>query len=181
LTSHGRPRPDPHDLGELDQRDGLVQVTFTRRIPFSPQRVWRALTEPRHLAAWFPTTIEGERTPGARLRFCFREDEAPPFDGEMVAFDPPSLMEFRWGDEVLRFEVRPDGAGSVVRFIATFEELGKAARDGAGWHTCLDLFGYEVAGKVAPWTSAQRWSQVRTTYIDRFGPDASTIGPPEEQ
>src|ERR1700691_1577733 len=135
--------PDPHDLGQLDHRTGLVVVTFTRRIPHSPARVWRALTEPQHLAAWFPTTIEGGRTPGARLRFGFREDDAPPFDGEMLAFQPPSMMELRWGDEVLRFEVRSDGAGSVLTFSATFEELGKAARDGAGWHACLDLFGYE--------------------------------------
>lgn len=32
-------------------------------------QVWRALTEERHLAAWSPTTIEGELKPGAPLRF----------------------------------------------------------------------------------------------------------------
>ena len=171
--------PDPHDLGELEHRRGLVRITFTRRIASSAPTVWRALTEPHHLAAWFPTTIEGERAAGARLHFGFSDGGAPPFEGEMLAFDPPSLMELRWGDEVLRFEVRPDGAGSELTFTATFEELGKAARDAAGWHACLDLLGYDVAGEVAPWTSVERWKQVRTIYIDRFGPEASTIGPPE--
>ena len=33
-----------------------------------------------------------------------------PFDGEMLAFVPPSLMELRWADDVLRFEIdRADG------------------------------------------------------------------------
>ena len=37
------------------------------------------------------------------------------------------------------------GPARVLRFSATFDELGKVARDGAGWHACLDLLDYEVA------------------------------------
>ncbi len=169
----------PRDLGVMEQRDGQVFVTFTRHMAHPAPAVWRALTEPDHLAAWFPTTIEGERAAGARLHFAFRSGEGPPFDGEMLAFDPPSLMVLRWGAEVLRFEIEPHGDSSVLRFVATFDELGKVARDGAGWHACLDLLAHEVAGTTAPWTSADRWKEVRTAYIDRFGPEASTIGPPE--
>lgn len=33
---------------------------------------------------------------------------------------------------------------------------GKAARDGAGWHTCLD-----------------------PGYVERFGPEGATVGPPD--
>jgi len=102
-------------------------LEFTRRLQHPPQKVWRALTEPDHLAAWFPSTIEGNRAAGARLHFGFREMEAAPFDGEMLIFEPPSVMELRWGDEILRFEVRPDGDGSVLSFRNIFDELGKAA------------------------------------------------------
>jgi uncharacterized protein YndB with AHSA1/START domain len=114
------------------------------------------------------------------LRFRFRENEAPPFDGEMLAFDPPVLMELRWGDEILRFEVTPDGDGSVLVFTCTFEEIGKASRDAAGWHSCLDRFGFEVAGRAGPWSEADRWKELHAIYVDRLGPEASTIGPPEE-
>ncbi len=168
------------DLGRLDDLEGRVRVTFTRRFPQAPDTVWRSLTEPAHLAAWFPTTVEGERAAGARLRFAFPADEAPPFDGEMLVYEPPSLMELRWGDEILRFVLEADGSGSVLRFSATFDELGKVARDGAGWHACLDLLGHEISGRAAPWSSADRWRQVHPAYVDRFGPEASTIGPPEE-
>ena len=71
--------------------------------------MWRALTEDGHLAAWFPTTIEGPRRAGAPLHFSFRQGEAEAFDGEMLAFEPPSLMELRWADDVVRFELEPDG------------------------------------------------------------------------
>jgi uncharacterized protein YndB with AHSA1/START domain len=171
---------DEDDYGRLERRDGRLQLHFTRRLPHRPEKVWRALTEPEHLAAWFPTAIEGERAAGARLRFVFRDNEAEPFDGEMLAFDPPSLMELRWADDILRFELRPDGDGTVLELTDTFDEIGKAARDAAGWHSCLDLLAYEVDGRAAPWSSSDRWRQVHDAYVERLGSEASAIGPPKE-
>ncbi len=171
---------NPDELGHLERRDGQVLVTFVRRFAYPPSTVWRALTEAHHLSAWFPTTIEGARARGAHLRFEFENNEAPPFEGEMLAFDPPSLMELRWGDEVLRFALGPDGDTTVLTFTVSFDELGKVARDGAGWHACLDLLGWELAGQVAALSSSDRWKELNPLYVERFGPEASTIGPPEE-
>src|SRR5208282_4236134 len=140
------------DFGQLERRDGQVLLRFTRRLAHPVRDVWRALSEPEHLAAWFPTTVEGERAPGARLHFVPHGYPGPPFDGEMLAFEPPTSMQLRWGEEILRFELTSDGPGScVLVFTSSFDELGKAARDGAGWHACLDLLGYEAGGRSAPW------------------------------
>ena len=100
--------------------------------------MWRAITEPEHLAQWFPTTIEGDRVAGAPLRFSFPGDQFPPFDGEMIEFEPQSAMEIRWGPDIVRLELRPIDEGTELTLLDTLEERGKAARDGAGWHTCLD-------------------------------------------
>jgi hypothetical protein len=109
----------------------------------------------------------------------FRNGEGPTIDGEMITFDPPSLLEFRWGDEeTLRFELQSDGDGTVLTFLNTFDQVGKAARDAAGWHACLDVLAYHLNGEQPPWTPAERWKQVHESYVERFGPDASTIGPP---
>jgi uncharacterized protein YndB with AHSA1/START domain len=165
--------------GRLEQRDDRWQLHFSRRLPHPPEKVWRALTEPEHLAAWFPADIEGERTAGAPLRFVFREGEGPPIDGEMLACEAPTRLEFTWGDDVLRFDVRPDGDGSVLELVNTFDEHGKAARDAAGWHTCLDLLALRLDARAAPWTPAARWQAVHPAYVERFGPEAAAIGPPE--
>jgi uncharacterized protein YndB with AHSA1/START domain len=171
---------DLDDYGELERADGSVVLRFTRRLAQPPATVWRALTEPDHLAAWFPTTIDGDRAVGARLRFGPKEVPAPWFDGEMLAFEPPSLLELTWGDETLRFEVRPDQDGSVLVMTCSFEELGKAARDGAGWHACLDQLACDVMGTGPPPSPAERWRELFSAYKARFGPDASTMGPPQE-
>ena len=58
-------------------------------------------------------------------------------------------------------------------------EVGKAARDAAGWHACLDILGHHLAGEKPPWSPVERWDQVHAQYVERLGPEASTIGPPE--
>ena len=167
-------------FGVLERGEHEVTLRFVRRLPHTPGKVWRALTEPEHLAAWFPTTIEGDLAAGSELRFGFREGQALPFDGRMLAFDPPALMELIWGDERLRFELTADGTGTRLTFTASFTELGRAARDGAGWHVCLDLLGYDLGDVKAPWQQNERWSSVHSEYVARFGPDAATVGPPAE-
>ena len=114
----------------LTQAGDDVVLTFTRRFNHPAEKVWRAVTEEEHLAAWFPQKIKGEWRAGAPLRF--ESDGGDGFEGEVVAFDPPSMLEIMWGTDRLRIEVRPDGNGAVLTLIDTFVELGKAARDGAG-------------------------------------------------
>jgi uncharacterized protein YndB with AHSA1/START domain len=173
-------RGDQHmDDGQLERHDGRWQLRFTRRLAHPPEKVWRALTEPEHLAVWFPTTIEGERAPGAKLRFAHRDGAGPAVDGEMLAYDPPRLLELRWGgDETLRFELRPEDGGTVLTFVNVFDEFGKAARDAAGWHACLDVLALHLDGAQPPWTPGERWAQVHESYVERLGPEAARIGPP---
>ena len=186
--------------GQLTKTDGRWQLEFIRRLPHPPEKVWRALTEPEHLAAWFPARIEGERAAGAPLRFVFPESvgtpdpEDPDVKGEMLVYDPPSHLEYRWGEETLRFDVTPEqddlahrgrsgvegaGDGSILTFVNRFDEQGKAARDGAGWHVCLDRLFYHLAGEEPPWDPDKQWRPVHAAYVERLGPEAATIGPPD--
>jgi uncharacterized protein YndB with AHSA1/START domain len=166
------------DLGRLERNGDRVTLTFTRRLPHPPEKVWRAVTEPEHLAAWYPQRIEGEWRAGARLRFHTSDDPDDAFDGEVLAFEPPSVLEMTWGSDRLRLEVRPDGNGTLLTLIDSFSEVGKAARDAAGWHECLDRLEAELGRAELPdW--GERWREVHPAYVERFGPEAATIGPPE--
>jgi uncharacterized protein YndB with AHSA1/START domain len=164
------------DLGTLTQRGERFVLTFTRRLAHPREKVWRAVTQPDHLAVWFPDRIVGDFRAGAALRFV--ADSHDDFTGEMVAFDPPSVMELTWGTDSIRIELEPDGDGTLLRLIDTFDEQGKAARDGAGWHECLDRLASDLAGATPPaWGSG--WREMNERYVAGLGPAASTIGPPE--
>jgi uncharacterized protein YndB with AHSA1/START domain len=168
------------ELGTLAREGELCVLRYRRVLRQSPETVWRALTEDAHLAGWFPTTIEGARSPGAPLRFSFRDGEVPPFEGEMRVVDPPSVLELRWGDDVLRFELAPEGSGTALTLTVTFPEYGKAARDAAGWHVCLERLAYVAGDEDLPFTPSDRWRVVHRDYVARLGPEASVLGPPAD-
>jgi uncharacterized protein YndB with AHSA1/START domain len=166
------------ELGHDGDSGKQWRLRFTRQLPHPPEKVWRAITEPQHLEAWFPQRIVGEWAVGAPLEFEARGGEHPAFDGEVLAWDPPSLLEFRWGTDVIRFEVKPHAGGCTFVLTDVFDELGKAARDGAGWHTCIDFLEHHLSGTTAHWASGERWSEVHPGYVEKFGEAASAIGPP---
>ena len=60
---------DDTDLGTLTRQGDRWMLIFTRRLAHPREKVWRAVTEPEHLAAWYPQEIVGERRAGAPLRF----------------------------------------------------------------------------------------------------------------
>jgi uncharacterized protein YndB with AHSA1/START domain len=158
----------------LAPADDNWQIRFTRSLPHPPEKVWRAITETEHLKAWFPDTVVGAFAPGAELRF---EYAAGSFDGRVITMDPPKLLEILWGTDTLRFELRPDGAGTELVFTDTITEVGKAARDTAGWHGCLDRLESALSG--SPSAANADWKVLNDLYAERFGPEAATIGPPE--
>lgn len=171
--------------GTLDRIEGRARLHFTRRLSHPPQAVWAALTEADDLAAWFPAQIQGDWQAGAGLRFVFHDPEqaaaalgvaeAPVLGGRVTAYEPYTHLEYTWDTDTLRFDLEPDGTDTVLHLTVTFDELGKAARDAAGWHECLDLLAHRLTGESPRFAPGERWAEVHPTYADRFGPEASRL------
>ncbi len=162
--------------GTLEQTAAGPRLRFIRRLDHAPEAVWRAITEPEHLKAWFPDTIVVERWEvGAPLRF---EHPGFSFEGEVLEVEPGARWAIRWGTDEIRVELEPDGDGTLLTLLDTLDALGKAARDAAGWHTCLDSLEDHLDGRPSP-DSSERWRAVHPGYVEALGPEAATIGPPE--
>lgn len=178
---------------ERDAREGVLEqagerwrLRFVRQLRHSPEKVWRALTEERHLAKWFPTTIEGELRTGSELTFAFRGEEYPAHHGRMLEYVPLRTMEFEWGPpeegededhEVTRLELRETADGCELTLLTTYDRVGKSARDATGWHACLDLLEAELAGKALE-AGPELYEPLNRRYAEKFGEEASAIGPP---
>ena len=164
--------------GTLEEADdGRWRLRFERELDHPPEKVWRAVTEPEHLAVWYPQQIVGERKAGAPLRFVTPGDPGDGFDGQLLVFDPPSVMEFTWGTDLLRIELAADGQGTVLTLTDTFDDLGKAARDAAGWHECLERLTGDLDGTPLP-ALGEPWQRIDPVYVAALGPEAATVGPP---
>ena len=131
--------------GTYDTIDGKPALRFERRLSHPIEQVWRSLTEPDELAHWFPSKVSGDVRLGATLRFSF--DGGMEMEGEVTECDPPRRLAFYWGEDLLRFELEPEGDGTVLRLTDVFAEADRAARDAAGWHVCLDRLAGDGVGE----------------------------------
>ena len=162
-------------LGTLDPSGPTLR--FERIYDHPIQKVWAAITEPDHQAVWFPQQILGARKPGAELRFVTSVDPDDGFDGTMIAFEPPRLMELWWGRSRLRIELHPEGSRTRLVLTEILDDLGAGARNGAGWHECLDRLS-AVIDDSAPLRWGQRWHQIHPAYVAAFGPAADVLRAP---
>ena len=164
--------------GTYETIDGKPAVRFERQYPHSVDRVWQAVTEPAELGHWFPTNVALDLREGGEMRFTFPNDEMEPMDGKVTVLDPPRRFAFLWGEEELRIELEPEGTGCVLTFVNTFDELGKAALVGAGWHVCLDRLESQLSGAAgeAPGTEAtSEWSEHYEEYQRRGVPAGAPV------
>lgn len=144
-------------------------VRLERHLPDAPEIVWQALTEPEQLRSWFPSEVEvdgDEWKAGASVTFRFPPEVIDlTLTGEVLEVDEPRLLVFTWGEETLRFELSADAGGTRLVLV---DELpaNAAARNAAGWETCLDrLAGIE--------SSPDAWVPRFQAYAATFEP---TIG-----
>lgn len=146
-------------------------LRFERLLPRPVEEVWRAVTEPEGLKAWFPTRIEIDRwEPGAALTHHFDGQPFPPLPGRVLECSAPHRLVFTWGDDTIGFELSPAEGGTL--FVLT-EELaaGAAARNAAGWEVCLDRL---VDGRAR-----EGWAPRFERYRAAFEPVLGTQeGPP---
>jgi hypothetical protein len=89
--------------------------------------------------------------------------------GTVLAVDEPKLLSYTWGDdEILRFELYPEGAGTRL-VLSDQLQASWAARNAAGWDDCLDRLAGLPGDKDA-------WPRRFAAYSAAF---ESVIGPQE--
>src|SRR5262249_59644170 len=77
----------------------------------------------------FPQRVSGDWVVGGRLTFSSPEGAGPDFAGEVLAYQPQSLVEFRWGTDVIRLELAGRPGGRSPPPLGTLHHLGEGARD----------------------------------------------------
>lgn len=170
------------DLGVLDDVDGHPVLLFERTLAHTPERVWRALTDPAEMATWFPAGVETVPEVGAPMRFTpdMRGEFA---EGRVLEWDPPAVYAFRWARSVLRFELVAVTGGCLLRFSHTLSgtdttgDRPSIARQGPGWEQCLDGLAAVLDGSALPERDG-RWFLGRAeAYVEEYGLADGTAAP----
>jgi uncharacterized protein YndB with AHSA1/START domain len=165
--------------GHYEERNGTPVIRFERTFPHPVHAVWVAISDPAQLQAWFPTTVEfGALAPGEPIVFRFPDDAYPALHGELRTVEPPRRLMFTWGDDVLSFELQERDGGGACRLAFTVEldNAGKAARDGAGWESCLDMLAGTLRGTPPERPAGEgAWRAYYDAYRERGLPATAEI------
>ncbi|MCK2215514.1 SRPBCC domain-containing protein [Actinomadura sp. ATCC 31491] len=144
--------------------DGRTTLRMQRRLPHPPEKVWRAITQPQHLTAWFPADVTLD---GDRITYGFGPD------GRITHNDPPRLYAHTWGEDHLRWELQPDdNGGTLLTLTHTFTDHHGAASFTAGWHTCLIALLHHLDQR--PHNPPPSMARLHEDYIHILGLDPAT-------
>ena len=117
-------------------------LSFEFDLHHSPEKVWRALTDPALLAEWLLPAIGFELEPGAK--FMFKTQPYPGWDGTVncrfVEIEPLRKLSYTWSvpflDTVVTFTLTPTASGTRLSLVQSgFKPDQKRELGGAryGW------------------------------------------------
>jgi uncharacterized protein YndB with AHSA1/START domain len=166
----------PADVSHHAEGDRWTLV-FVRDLRHPPQRVWTALTEPEELRAWAPFLPDRSLARPGEAKLAMFEDatvlgeETP---ASVTRAEAPSLLEYCWGDDVLRWELEPRGEGTRLTLSHTVAGEDWVPKVAAGWHLCLDVAERLLDGDpVAPIRGEEAmehgWHELHDAYAERLG------------
>ena len=142
---------------------GNTTITYTRVLNHPIEKVWRAISEQEHRAAWFPE-LSLETSVGGRAVVNFGNEPSPSSDEdannvfvcEVTRCDPPNVLEYAGPREHHRFELTTLDSGCRLTFLATlpdsaaYDDEGKTIQSrysvACGWHYKLDQMEWDLDG-----------------------------------
>jgi uncharacterized protein YndB with AHSA1/START domain len=111
-------------------------VVVEREIPHSPEKIWRALTEPHLVEEWL---MKNDFKPLLDHRFNFRGDWGA-VDCQVLTVEPKRKLSYKWDamglESVVTWTLTPTGAGTHLRMEQSgFRSDQNQAYQGAtfGW------------------------------------------------
>lgn len=123
----------------LETIDGRPALRFERNLTHRIERVWRAIIVPAELGRWFPAAADW--TPEAGEVF-----EVGGQTGQVTELEPPHLIEWTFGGQRFRFELRAHGQGCSLTFTHVFDDRAIAAQTAAGWECYFDRLEVHLSG-----------------------------------
>ncbi|GAA3937675.1 SRPBCC family protein [Actinoplanes auranticolor] len=149
-------------------------LIFVRVLPHPPEKVWAALTDPERLSQWAPfeATRDLSRTGATTLTMVDGPDRTDT-PANVLRAEAPTLLEYTWEQDLLRWELAPEGDGTRLTLRHTFADRGEAPSYAAGWHLCAAVLerlldGDPVGVIRGREAAAHGWEELRAGYAAKM-------------
>jgi uncharacterized protein YndB with AHSA1/START domain len=156
---------------------GYATLRYERSLPHPPEAVWKAITDPKELAAWCNTRATIDGRPGGRIDHV-NSPSGFHTTGRILTWDPPRVFEHEWlidphehlpkgePESVIRWELVRDGDATLLTVTHRRLTRGTALGFAPGWHAYLDRLAARLGGEKLPdWQ--ERYDAVKASYTLR--------------
>lgn len=181
MSARDKYKPGPAAGARVQKDSENWTLVVARELRHPPEKVWQALTDPTELREWAP--FDADRSLAATGLVNLTTVGAPKAmvsETRVTRADAPRLLEYRWGDNDMRWQLEPLNGGTRLTLWHSIDRR-YIAMGAAGWHICLDVlnqflsgepFGRIVGGEAMKFD----WPRLNTEYSNQFG--VELMGPP---
>ena len=168
--------PGPANGAQVRKDGDKWTLILVRELRHSPAKVWQALTDPAHLREWAPFDADGSLgTVGNTVKLTTVGAPIPRVsEATVTRADAPRVLEYKWGDFDMRWELETFGAGTR---LTLWTNIGHRfiSMGAAGWHICFDVLDQLLAGQsigriVGPEAMKfDGWQRLNAEYAKQLG------------
>ncbi|MEV4708010.1 SRPBCC family protein [Actinoplanes sp. NPDC049316] len=166
--------PGPAGGATVVPADGRWTLVFIRDLPYPREKVWSALTDPQRLDRWAPFAAGRDLSqPGDVTLTVVDGPERMDTPATVRRADAPALLEYSWGEDLLRWELEDTAGGTRLTLRHTVAEREGAPMYAAGWHLCVAVLvrlldGDPVGVIRGRDAMAYGWDDLRAAYEKSF-------------
>lgn len=125
-------------LAVIQQIENGYIARFERHLKHSVEKVWSTLTENEKLTKWFSELRVDDLREGGIIKFDMQDGTFEEL--EIIELKICSVLEYTWGEDLVRFELYPEPEGCRLVLIEKINKItNHTPKDIAGWDVCLDV------------------------------------------
>jgi uncharacterized protein YndB with AHSA1/START domain len=176
VTDRERYAPGPASGAQIRKNGEQWTLILVREFRHAPETVWQALTDPAQLREWAPFDADASLGTVGRTVTLTTVGAPTPMASEtkVTRADAPTVLEYSWGAQVLRWELEASGGGTRLTLWHNIDRRF-ISMGAAGWHICFDVLdrlltghpiGRIVAGEALKFDG---WQRLNAEYARQFG------------
>ena len=147
-------------LAKIFRSGTSYTAEYERYYKVPTEKVWSSLISNENFRYWMEHLEITDLRKGGNINFHYNDGSGNLEKITITDYSEGKVLQFDWGEDTVRFEIIPNGAGSQLIMKQFLTKLtDHTPKDLAGWHVCLLGFNDVVTGEsnLLPDDEWEKW------------------------
>lgn len=166
-------------MAKVRKDGGTWKLLLVRELRHPPEKIWRAITEAKHLREWAPFDASGDLGHVGTVQITWVGAPAA-IETRITRADAPKVLEYESGGNTMRWELEARDGGTHLTLWAVIDRRF-ISMGAAGWHIAFDVLQRLLDGtpidRIAGAAAMQfdGWQRLNAEYAEQFGVELPTF------